>query len=163
MIIRKVKETFKWSLLLCLLYISSACSHQRASIPALDIEVIHHSNNCDIEKPVIKTIDSAAELSKLLQSMPKKFGLGEMFEPDINYENKMLILYGLGQKPSSGYGIELYQTNASLIEGKLHLPIRVTQPVSGMMQAQLLTSPCAIYLLPRVEYSEIVIDSGLAE
>ena len=86
MTIIKVKATFKWSLLLCLLYISSACSHQRSSIPSIDIEVIHHSNNCGIEKPVIKTIDSTEELSKLLQSMPKKFGLGEMFEPDINYE-----------------------------------------------------------------------------
>jgi len=163
MTVTKLKGKVKWGGLLCLLYISSACSHQRASIPAIDIDTIHHSNNCGIEKPVLKTIDSTEGLSHFLQTMPKKFGLGEMFEVDINYEDQMVILYGLGQKPSSGYGIELYQTNASLIDDKLHLPIRVTQPAPDMMQAQMLTSPCAVYLLPRVEYSEIVIDSGLAE
>ena len=162
MTIIKLKGRLNWSGLLCLLYISSACSHQ-ASIAAIDIDTIHHSNNCGIEKPVLKDIGSAAALSKLMQTMPKKFGLDGMFEPEVNYENQMVIFYGLGQKPSSGYGIELYQTNASLIDGKLHLPIRVIQPAPGMMQAQMLTSPCAIYLLPRVEYSEIVIDSGLTE
>ena len=90
--------------------------------------------------------------------MPKKFGLDEMFEPSVNYQNQMLIFYAIGQKPSSGYNIELYKTDASLIDKKLHLPIRVTQPAKGSMQAQMITSPCAVYLLPRVSYSDIVID-----
>ena len=158
MAVVRYKKLFKYLGLLCLLYISSACSYQHASIASLDIETVYHSNNCGKEKPVIKRIDSAAELNKLLQSMPKKFGLDEMFEPSVNYQNQMLIFYAIGQKPSSGYNIELYKTDASLIDKKLHLPIRVTQPAKGSMQAQMITSPCAVYLLPRVSYSDIVID-----
>ena len=95
--------------------------------------------------------------------MPKKFGVDEMFEPSVNYQNQMLVFYAIGQKPSSGYNIKLYKTNASLIDKKLHLPIRIQQPAKGSMQAQMITSPCAVYLLPRVEYSEIVIDANLTQ
>ena len=153
----------EWIMVAGLLYISSACSHQPDAIKTLPVQSIHASNICAITEPVIKSIDSQAELNHLLQSMPKKFGLGEMFEPDINYQGEMLILYATGQKPSSGYSIELYKSDASLIDEKLHLPVRTRRPAEGTAQAQMITSPCAIFLLPRVSYSEIVIDNDLTD
>ena len=150
-------------MLLGLLYISSACSQQPVSIQGLAIQAIHTSNNCPMTETTLRSIDTQAELNHLMQTMPKKFGLKEMFEPDINYKSQMLILYAIGQKPSSGYSIELYESDASLIDQKLHLPVRVQSPAKGSVQAQMVTSPCAIYLLPRVEYSEIVIDNNLTD
>lgn len=151
---------FKWFVLAGLLSISSACSQQPVSIQGLAIQTIHASNNCSMTEATVKSINTQAELNHLRQSMPKNFGLEEMFEPDINYENQMLILYAIGQKPSSGYRIELYESDATLIDEKLHLPVRVLSPAKSSAQAQMITRPCAIYLLPRVSYSEIVIDSS---
>jgi len=156
----KQKMNFKWFVLAGLLSISSACSQQPVSIQGLVIQTIHASNTCGITEATIKSIDSQADLNHLMQTMPKSFGLGEMFEPDINYEHQMLILYAIGQKPSAGYSIEQYGSDASLIDQKLHLPVRVQSPAEGSVQAQMITSPCAIYLLPRVHYSEIIIENN---
>ena len=153
------KATFKCLLLCVLLYISSACSHHQVSTDSLAIQAIYGSNNCMITELRTQVITSQAELNQRLHSMQHKFALTEMFEPEIDYDNQLLILYALGQKPSSGYSIELYKSDASLIDQKLHLPVHVQSPASDSMQAQMITSPCVIFLLPRVKYSEIIIDS----
>lgn len=157
------KMTFKWLLLCVLTYISSACSHQSLADQTLSIQSIYGSNNCMITEPTVKVITSQVELNQLLGSMQNKFSLTEMFEPEIDFDNQLLILYAVGQKPSSGYSIELYKSDALLIDQKLHLPVRVQSPASGSMNAQMITSPCTILLLPRVEYSEIVIDDNLTD
>ncbi|VAW51352.1 hypothetical protein MNBD_GAMMA06-942 [hydrothermal vent metagenome] len=146
--------------MLAALYAGSACSHQQPSDKTLAIQSIYGSNHCAISEVTLKSIGSQAELQNFLKSMPKNFGMDEMLEPDIDFEKQMLILYALGNKPSSGHSLELYKSDAVLIKQKLHLPVRIKQPASGSMQAQVITSPCSIYLLPRVEYSKIVIEGS---
>lgn len=158
-----IKTISKWMMLCVLFYISSACSHQQSAAEKLSIQSIYGSNNCLITEPTIKSIASQDELNQLLRSMQNKFSLTEMFEPEIDYDNQMLILYALGQKPSSGYSIKLTKSDATLKKQMLHLPVRVNSPASDSMQAQVITSPCTILLLPRVEYSEIVIDDKLTD
>ena len=158
-----IKVILKWLMLCVLLYISSACSHQQPAVEKLSIQSIYGSNYCAITEPTIKSIASQVELNQLLRSMQNKFSLTEMFEPEIDYDNQILILYALGQKPSSGYSIKLTKSDATLIKQILHLPLRVQSPASGSMNAQMITSPCTILLLPRVEYSEIVIDDNLTD
>lgn len=154
------QKYIKWMIPPCLLVVS-ACNHQPASEITLVIQPVYSSNVCALDEPVLKRITSQAEFNQLLQSMPKNFGMHEMFEPEINFEKEMLILYGIGKKPSSGYSINLYKSDAVLKDNKLYLPIQIKSPASGSVQAQMISSPCKVFLLPLVDYSEIVIESGL--
>ncbi len=159
----KFKINFKWIMMLMVFYASSACSHQQSSDKTLAIQSVYGSNNCAVNKTTLKQINSQSELQYFLQLMPKNFGTDKILTPDIDFEKQMLILYALGKKPSSGYSIELYKSDALFIKQTLYLPVRIKQPASGSMQAQVMTSPCKIYLLPRVKYSDVVISDAVIE
>ncbi len=156
----KFYKPVKWVLMSSFLVLS-ACNHQPASEITLVIQPVYSSNVCNLDEPVLKRINSQSEFDQLLQSMPKNFGMHEMFEPEINFEKEMLILYGIGKKPSSGYSIDLYKSDAVFKDNKLYLPIRIKSPASDSVQAQMISSPCKVLLLPLVDYSEIVIESNL--
>ncbi len=149
----KFKTLFKWSLIYGMSYISVACSHQ-----PLTLQTVFSSNDCGINKPELRAINTAIELDSFMQSIPGNFLQVAPVVLDVDHEKQTLILYALGQKPSSGYTIELHRKNARLEKQTLYLPARVKQPEEGYYQAQLITSPCSIYSLPHVDYSEIVIE-----
>ena len=148
----------KWFSIFCLSYISSACSHQQ-----IPVQTVFSSNNCAIKEETLKSISEQGELNSLLQSIPKNFGQTPLSIPEVDYEKQSVILYALGQKPTGGYSIELYKTDATLKENKLYLPIRVQQPASDNYQIQMITSPCQVYSLPHTDYSEIIIEDNLID
>lgn len=149
---------FKCLVICCLSYINSACSHQQ-----VPLQTVFSSNDCAIRKPTIKSIDTASELNNFFESMPVSFSQVPIAVPDVNYDEQTLILYALGQQPTSGYSIELTQDNATIKKQTLYLPVRVQRPKGGSYQAQVITSPCKIFSLPHVDFSEIVIDNNLAD
>jgi len=149
---------FKCLVICCLSYISSACSHQQ-----VPLQTVFSSNDCAIREPTIKSIDTAFELNNFFESMPVNFSQVPIAVPDINYDEQTLILYALGQQPTSGYSIELTQDHATIKKQTLYLPVRVQRPKGGSYQAQLITSPCKIFSLPHADYSEIVVDNNLAD
>ena len=152
----KSKKFFKYISVFYLIYISSACSHQQ-----IPLQTVFSSNNCAIKEETLKSISEQSELNNLLQSIPKNFGQAPLSVPEVDYEKQSVVLYALGQKPTGGYSIELYKTDATLKEQKLYLPIRVQQPASNSNQIQLITSPCQVYSLPHTDYSEIIIEDEL--
>ena len=151
----KLKLPFKYLTVFCLAYISSACSHQQ-----IPLQTIFSSNNCGVNESALKSINEA-ELSHLLKSIPRNFGQGPLSVAEVDYEKQLLILYALGQKPTGGYSVELYKTDATLKKQTLYLPVRVKQPASNSSQIQIITSPCQIYSLPYTDYSEIIIEDEL--
>ena len=142
----------------CLSYINSACSHQQ-----VPLQTVFSSNDCAIREPAIKSIDTASELNNFFESMPVSFSQAPIAVPDVNYDEQRLILYALGQQPTSGYSIVLTQDNATIKKQTLYLPVRVQRPKGGSYQAQVITSPCKIFSLPHADYSEIVVDNNLAD
>lgn len=141
-----------------MVYISSACSHQQVSL-----QTIFSSNNCAIREPVVKPLDSPSELNDFFESLPVNFSQTPMAIPEVDYAKQTLVLYALGQKPTSGYSIELYRDYATIKKQTLYLPVRVQHPESGRGQAQMITSPCQVYALPHVEYSEIAVEKYVAD
>lgn len=64
----------------------------------------------------------------------------------------------MGQRSSAGYGIAVSR-QAGLKDGILLLKATFIAPRAGAMTAQVITSPCALVSLPKVEYGEVrVID-----
>ena len=148
----KRKMIVKSLLLACSLHVVSACSHQQVAV-----QTIFSSNDCAIKEPTLKSINTSVELKELFQSMSAKLFQSAITVPEVNHKKQSLVLYAVGQKPSSGYTIELYSNEAVIKKQTLYLPVRLKSPQKGSLQAQVLTSPCQLYALPKVDFSKIVI------
>jgi hypothetical protein len=147
-----VKRTVSLKLLLIafLSITNTACSGQ--TIP---LQTIFSSNNCAIREPVLRSIDSASELDHFFQSLAKKISISPPLSLEIDFRKQVLILFALGQKPTSGFAIELEKKFARLRDGKLYLPVSIREPDEGSFQAQLITSPCRIFSIPKTDFAEI--------
>jgi len=142
-------------LALCVLV--SACNEQQ-----LVIKLLYSDNHCGIDKQTIQRISDATELARLFDAKPKKFAATKTALTTIDFDKaehneQDLILVALGEKPSSGYHIELIQQYAVLKDNKLYLPIRLHQPEKNSFQAQVMTSPCQIFSIAKTEFDEVVL------
>ena len=154
----KLKVNFKCLLVCYLVYISSACSHQQ-----VPVQTIFSSNDCAIREQAIKLINSSIELDEFFQSMPRTFSQTPINIPDVDHDKQAIVLFALGQKPTSGYSIELYKDEATIKNQTLYLPVRIRHPDVGRMLAQMITSPCQLYALPQTDFSAIAVEADVAE
>jgi hypothetical protein len=130
----------------------SACLQQQVRL-----QTVYSSNNCALREQAIMSFHSLSELNQFLQSAPGNFSQAPLTLPEIDYDSQTLLLYAAGQKPTSGYSIELYNDEAVIKDQILYLPVRLRKPEAGGVQAQVVTSPCQIYTLPVADYYEIAI------
>lgn len=154
----KLNIVLKWLLISCLLCITSACSQKQVRL-----QTIYSSNNCALQEQTIRSFNAASELDEFLQSLPRNFSQSPVSLPEVDYKKQSLLLYASGQKPTSGYSIELYHEAATIKQQVLYLPVRVRKPATGSVQAQVITSPCQIYSLPKADYAEILIQNQLTD
>lgn len=138
--------------------IISACKDQNIPLSA-----IYSSTNCPIDKQLLKRINSQSELKQLLESKPGNFTPNPATNIEIDYDKQTLIVFALGQKPTTGYSLQLYKNEAVIRGQKLFLPIRVLEPDKNKLQAQVITSPCQIFSLPHADYTEILVDNYSAD
>lgn len=139
---------------ICLGMLSSACSHQQ-----LSMQSVYSSNDCAISEQTIKLIHNQQELTRLLKSPAQYLDLvGEATKiPVIDFDKQQLILVAMGQKPSSGYSILWQNKQATIKHNKLYLPVELLTPATNSLQAQVVTSPCQIFAIPKAEFDGIVL------
>ena len=152
----KYTKTLKRLPVYATVVLASACSQQQ-----VHLQTVYSSNDCAIKEQMTRSISTALELDEILQQKKRNFSPAPVVLPEIDYHKQDLILYALGQKPTAGYAIELYRDKATIKDQTLYLPVRVMQPESSSMQAQVITSPCQIYSLPKADYAEIVVEESL--
>jgi hypothetical protein len=148
----KLNIVLKCLLICCLVYAASACSQKQVRL-----QTIYSSNNCALVEQTIRTFHTSSELDQFIRSLPRNFSQSPVSPPEVDFEKQSLLLYATGQKPTSGYSIELYHEAAIIKQQVIYLPVRVRKPEAGSVQAQVITSPCQIYSFPKADYSEIVI------
>lgn len=108
-------------------------------------------------------VHSSSELKAILGSNPANFMQSAPVLPEVDYEKQSLVLYALGQKPTAGYSIDLYSDAADIKQQTLYLPVRIKQPAAGDAQAQVITSPCQVYVLPHADFADILIADEVAD
>jgi len=139
-----------------LLILLSACNHK-----TLPVSTIYSSNQCAIAERKMSPVTSIKELAEIIQAKPRQFNEKPQALPEVDFTNQSLIVLALGHKPSAGYSINLNRKTAVLQGNKLHLSVSFKAPDANSIQAQVITSPCKVLSLPKVEYSEIVLDSAV--
>ena len=72
---------------------------------------------------------------------------------DFNHEGVLALF--TGKKPSSGYGLELIESNVEISADTATLKVKIKEPIEGMMQAQMITSACIYLAVERGNYHKI--------
>jgi hypothetical protein len=67
--------------------------------------------------------------------------------PVPDFKKDMALLVARGQRPSSGYGVEIVRVEKA--EGKLVAVVRLKSPAPGGGQLAVLTHPYVVYVIPR--------------
>ena len=150
----KLKTSLIILLIITMGNITSACTDRKITLRS-----IYSSNNCPIVKQTLKRIDSQSELSQLLESQPGSFAPKPATNIEVDYDKQTLIVFALGQKPTTGYSLHLYKKEATIRGQKLYLPIRVLEPDKNKLHPQVITSPCQIFSLPHADYTEIILEN----
>jgi len=69
--------------------------------------------------------------------------------PAIDFSREMVIVVGLGTRPTGGYSIAV--ESAATEAGNLNVVVRTDTPGGGCLSAQMLTSPVDVVRVPRTE------------
>lgn len=69
--------------------------------------------------------------------------------PTVDFSREMVVAFFLGEKPTSGYAVEIREV--LLTEAELRVRVEVTVPQKGAIVLQILTQPFHIICLPQHE------------
>ena len=128
----------------------TACSHQ-----SINVKSLFSSNNCAIKQQQLTVLDSQQALDTLLAGIPRRFSETAPPTVDADFQQQNLILLALGQKPSLGYAIQLKQHDARIKDDTLYLPVDILEPSQNSFQAQVITSPCAVFSIPKTDFKRV--------
>ncbi len=112
---------------------------------------VTESDHCGLTAPGLVYIDSASDLDKLGRLPAGNLAMKKLRAIDL--ENEHLVLVGLGQKSTGGYGLTL--ASAEIADDVLELSLNVRKPASDAMVTQALTTPCAIIAITPEDWEQL--------
>lgn len=101
---------------------------------------VTQSDHCGLTAPGVVYVERYDQLERLSRLPAQNLALDTL--ATVDFEREHLVLVGLGQKPTGGYGVTL--DSSTITDGVLELAVNVRQPSSGTMVTQALTTPCAV-------------------
>ncbi|MEQ9544625.1 MAG: protease complex subunit PrcB family protein [Marinobacter sp.] len=101
---------------------------------------VTQSDHCGLTAPGVVYVERYDQLQRLSRLPAQNLALDSLVSVD--FEREHLVLVGLGQKPTGGYGVTL--ESSAITEGVLELSVNVRQPSADTMVTQALTTPCAV-------------------
>lgn len=82
-------------------------------------------------------------------------------EPPVDFKREGVLAVYMGQRPTAGFSLALADPKVAIAGGVGTVVIDFREPAPGLMQAQVLTSPCLLVRFPRVDVRELrVVDPG---
>ena len=137
---------------------SSGCN----SLEKLPLTEIYASNQCATKQTSIELINDQAKLQTIINKNNASLFLATPMQiPELDFEHVIALQINAGQKNTAGYNIVLTEPEASLKQQSLYLPIEIQAPDKKLMQAQMISSPCKIFSLPKADFTKIIINEEL--
>ena len=150
-----MNKLFQLSLILTMLYSITACSGN-----LLPVRSIYNSNQCAVMKPGITRLHTQQELEQVINTHQFNFSEQQARMPHPDFNKESVILLTIGQQNTAGHKIQLTGNQAHIKDDQLVLPISISKPEPGSNQAQVITSPCRIVVVPKSDFSEIILESN---
>lgn len=101
---------------------------------------VTQSDHCGLTAPGVVYVERYDQLERLSRLPAQNLALDAL--ANVDFEREHLVLVGLGQKPTGGYGVTL--DSSAINDDVLELAVNVRQPSAGVMVTQALTTPCAV-------------------
>lgn len=139
-------------LLSCLGFMASCSSQQ------LTVRSIYSSNHCAPVEYRVEAVSSQQQLDAVITRKPKTFLNRPEALPQVDFTRQSIILVALGEKSTLGYALSMHGQQAVLKGGQLRLPVSIIEPAKNDLQGQVIIRPCQILALPKVSFTEIVLD-----
>ncbi|MCX7643338.1 MAG: alkaline phosphatase family protein, partial [Armatimonadetes bacterium] len=105
-------------------------------------------NHCGITEPRRIVITDAEEWKELWEQVHKD-KIPAPKAPAVDFSKNMVLAAFMGQKPSSGYAIQIAEVAWN--DGEVLVKVREGTPAKGAILLQVLTQPFHIVVVPRVE------------
>lgn len=112
---------------------------------------VTESDHCGLTAPGLVYLSNTQDLEKLARLPSGNLALNKLRA--IDFEQEHLVLVGLGQKPTGGYGLTLQSAN--IVDDVLELVVRARQPAPDAMVTQALTTPCAVIAISPNDWEEM--------
>ena len=117
---------------------------------------VTESDHCGLTAPGLVYVSSAGDLDKLAQLPSGNLALSMLRA--IDFKEEHLVLVGLGQKTTGGYGLTL--TSSEIVDDVLELALKVRRPAADAMVTQALTTPCAVIAISPAEWEQLRVSGG---
>ena len=114
------------------------------------------SDQCGSGSGGLTYISSAAELKSIRQWPMQNLSMKSL--EGLNFNQEHLLVVGLGQKPTGGYGVTL--ANSQIVNDTLRLTVFLRRPPTDAMVTQALTTPCAVLAIAPGHWREIEVNGN---
>lgn len=112
---------------------------------------VTESDHCGLTAPGLVYVSTAGDLDKLAQLPSGNLALSMLRA--IDFEQEHVVLVGLGQKTTGGYGLTLQ--SSEIVDDVLELMVEVRRPAAGAMVTQALTTPCAVIAISPDDWEQL--------
>ena len=137
-------------LLVALTIIATTASCSQKSI---QLDTILNSNQCGFSQQELVMINSDSQLNQLFKQHSFNSPIKNLNA--INFDTSSLILLSMGQQTTAGYSIQLNSSTAIIGNDIIKVDATFNKPLAGSFNAQVLTSPCALYKMDKQEIKRI--------
>lgn len=123
-------------------------------------EVIFQSIQCRAAtpEPRFEVVRNQQQLDFLLHEFNRHI-LGKKTEPyPVDFESTNVLLLEMGYRPTAGYSLSISEAKIRVQNNEAFVVAQWDEPPEDSMQAQVIISPCAIFTLPRGNYSRVTVD-----
>lgn len=133
-------------LLSCFLVLSS-CRDGLSKPEAVDARIVYDAKfQCKVQNVGFAKVE---DIDQLFQQ--------EAFERHVFPASAThhFFLLSLGTYPTPGYGVRLLEKALTTVDSSAELRLQWTSPMPGLMQAQMTTTPCYLFALPKLGYQRV--------
>ncbi len=120
----------------------------------LTAEVLYSTDQCGAAatRATAVWIDNPQNLARIYRGFPVLPGLPP---PPVDFARSGVLLIGMGQRPTAGYGLALAEGSPQLKGDILEIRVDWREPAPGRLQAQVLTAPCLLLKIPAVPFRQV--------
>lgn len=109
-------------------------------------------------EPAFGVVKDKQQLDLLLQEFNRQI-LGKEPKPYlVDFKSMNVLVLEMGYRPTAGYSLSINKEKIRVENQEAIVTVQWDEPPEDSMQAQVITSPCAIFTLPKGDYSKVTVD-----
>lgn len=123
----------------------------------VNAELLVNSLQCgeDIREPGVYWLTDTATLQRRYDSINQANPEARVSPPVLDFANERVVVVAMGQRPSSGYLLNLPE-QAPMSDGRvLDITVAWQEPEPDSIQAQVMVNPCLLIRLPALETQRV--------